>query len=109
MRKAVFFDRDGTLNNNQDHYYIWEPGNFQLNPGVVETLLELKRRDYMLIVVTNQGGIAKEEYTMDDVEYLHDHLCALLEQEGIVLASEIGVVLLLVAIGITVAASKLKR
>jgi D-glycero-D-manno-heptose 1,7-bisphosphate phosphatase len=85
MRKAVFIDRDGTLNNNRDHYYIWKIEDFQLNPGVVETLLELKQRGYMLIVITNQGGVAKEEYTMDDVEQLHDHLCLILEKEGIVL------------------------
>ncbi len=85
MRKAIFLDRDGTLNNNQDHYYIWKPEDFQLNPGVVETLLELKQRGYMLIVITNQGGVAKEEYSMDEVEQLHDHLCLILEKEGIVL------------------------
>ena len=45
MQKAIFLDRDGTLNNNQDHYYIWKPEDFQLNPGVVETLLELNSED----------------------------------------------------------------
>ena len=85
MRKAIFLDRDGTLNNNQDHYYIWKPEDFRLNPGVVETLLELKHRGYMLIVITNQGGVAKEEYSMDEVEQLHDHLCLILEKEGLVL------------------------
>ena len=85
MRKAIFFDRDGTLNNNQDNYYIWKPENLQLNAGVVETLLELKDRGYMLIVITNQGGVAKEEYSMDDVEQLHDHLCLILEKAGVVL------------------------
>ena len=85
MRKAIFLDRDGTLNNNQDHYYIWKPENLQFNPGVVDTLLELKQRGYMLIVITNQGGVAKEEYTMDEVEQLHDHLCLILEKEGVVL------------------------
>ena len=39
----------------------------------------------MLIVITNQGGVAKEEYSMDEVEQLHDHLCLILEKEGIVL------------------------
>jgi D-glycero-D-manno-heptose 1,7-bisphosphate phosphatase len=85
MRKAIFFDRDGTLNNNQDHYYIWKPEDFKLNPGVVETLLELKQRGFLLIVVTNQGGVAKEEYSIDHVEQFHDHLCLTLEKEGIVL------------------------
>ncbi len=63
MRKAIFFDRDGTLNNNQDHYYIWKTEDLRLNPGVVETLKELKDLGYMLIVITNQGGVSKEEYT----------------------------------------------
>jgi len=85
MHTAIFFDRDGTLNNNQDHYYIWKPEDFQLNPGVVETLTELKERGYMLIVITNQGGISKEEYSIDDVEDLHHHMCHLLEKEGVVL------------------------
>ena len=85
MRKAIFLDRDGTLNNNQDHYYIWKPEDFHLNPGVVETLLELKHRGYMLIVITNQGGVAKEEFSMDEVEQFHDHLCLILEKEDIVL------------------------
>ena len=85
MRKAIFLDRDGTLNNNQDHYYIWKPEDLQLNPGVVDTLLELKQRGYMLIVITNQGGVAKDQYSIDEVEQLHDHLCLILEKEGIVL------------------------
>lgn len=85
MRKAIFFDRDGTLNSNEDHYYIWKPEDLQLNPGVIETLLELKQRGFMLIVITNQGGVAKEEYSMDEVEQLHEHLYLILEKEGIVL------------------------
>jgi D-glycero-D-manno-heptose 1,7-bisphosphate phosphatase len=83
MRKAVFFDRDGTLNNNQDTYYIWKVEDFKLNPGVIETLSELKKQGYLLIVITNQGGVAKEEYNLDDVEDLHHHMCVLLEKVGI--------------------------
>jgi len=83
MRKAVFFDRDGTLNNNQDNYYIWKPEDFKLNPGVIETLSELKKQGYLLIVITNQGGVAKEAYSLDEVENLHHHMCLLLEKEGI--------------------------
>ncbi|MEN8204312.1 MAG: HAD family hydrolase [Bacteroidota bacterium] len=85
MPKAIFFDRDGTLNNNQNNYYIWKPEDFKLNPGVIETLSELKEREYLLIVITNQGGVAKEEYSMDDVEEIHHHMCVLLQKEGIAL------------------------
>ncbi len=85
MRKAIFLDRDGTLNSNKDHYYIWRTEDFQLNPGVAETLASLKERDYMLIVITNQGGISRGQYSVDDVEELHSHMRSVLELEGVVL------------------------
>lgn len=85
MNKAIFLDRDGTLNNNSDHYYIWRAEDFQLNPGVVEALTELRERGYMLIVITNQGGVSKGIYSVEDVETLHHHMRSLLEQEGVVI------------------------
>lgn len=83
MNKAIFLDRDGTLNNNRDHYYIWQREEFRLNPGVIETLAQLRSRGYLLIVVSNQGGISRGEYGLRDVEELHEHLQALLEKEGV--------------------------
>jgi D-glycero-D-manno-heptose 1,7-bisphosphate phosphatase len=83
MKKAIFLDRDGTINNNCDHYYIWHKEELLLNPGVGEALAELKSRGYMLIVITNQGGISKGEFGAEDVDALHDHLRILLEQEGV--------------------------
>ena len=83
MKKAVFLDRDGTINNNCDHYYIWKKEELLLNPGVCEALAILQERGYMLIVISNQGGISKGEFGMEDVEALHAHLRALLEKEGV--------------------------
>jgi D-glycero-D-manno-heptose 1,7-bisphosphate phosphatase len=82
-RKAVFLDRDGTLNNNGDHYYIWRVEDFELNPGVEETLRELMQRGYMLFVVTNQGGISKGLYSREETEALHTHLQGMLEEKGL--------------------------
>jgi D-glycero-D-manno-heptose 1,7-bisphosphate phosphatase len=83
MKKAIFLDRDGTLNNMRDHYYIWRKEDLHLNPGVVETLSELKKRGYLLIVITNQGGISKGEYGLEEVEILHAYMCSLLEESGV--------------------------
>jgi D-glycero-D-manno-heptose 1,7-bisphosphate phosphatase len=83
MNRAIFLDRDGTLNNNRDHYYIWRTGDLHLNPGVIETLSELKARGYLLIVITNQGGISKGEYSLEDLESLHARLRSHLEQQGV--------------------------
>jgi len=83
MNSAIFLDRDGTINCNRDHYYIWRTGDLRLNPGVVETLTELKSRGYLLIVITNQGGISKGEFRLEDVEELHVELCSMLAQQGV--------------------------
>ena len=83
MKKAIFLDRDGTINNNCDHYYIWHKEELLLNPGVGEALTELRSRGYMLIVITNQGGISKGEFTAEDVEAVHVHLRSMLEREGV--------------------------
>ena len=83
MKKAIFLDRDGTINNNCDHYYIWRKEELLLNPGVGEALTELRSRGYMLIVITNQGGISKGEFTARDVDLLHVHLRSMLEREGV--------------------------
>jgi D-glycero-D-manno-heptose 1,7-bisphosphate phosphatase len=83
MKKAIFLDRDGTINNNCDHYYIWKKEELLLNPGVCEALAALQERGYMLIVISNQGGISKGEFGIEDVETLHAHLRVLLEAEGV--------------------------
>ena len=83
MKKAIFLDRDGTINNNCDHYYIWRKEELLLNPGVGEALAELRSRGYMLIVITNQGGISKGEFTARDVDLLHVHLRSMLARAGI--------------------------
>jgi len=81
--KAIFLDRDGTLNNNKDHYYIWRREDFRLNEGVIEALREFRRRGYLLFVITNQGGISKGLYQESDVEALHNYLLDLLSARGI--------------------------
>ena len=63
LKKAVFLDRDGTSNSDEGHYYIYNPEDFVFNPGVIEGLKRLQKAGYLLIVITNQGGIAKAIYT----------------------------------------------
>lgn len=82
MNKAVFIDRDGVINSNEGRYYIWEKSDLEINPGVPETLRALKERGYKLIVITNQGGISRGQYSREDVEALHQHLNSLLSKEG---------------------------
>ncbi|MDH3001465.1 D-glycero-beta-D-manno-heptose-1,7-bisphosphate 7-phosphatase [Chelonobacter oris] len=57
MNKAIFLDRDGTL--NIDHGYVHEIDQFEFIDGSIEALLELKQMGYLLVLVTNQSGIAR--------------------------------------------------
>jgi len=71
--KAVFLDRDGVL-NEEIGTYVWQPEKFLICPGVPESLARLKAAGYLLIVVTNQAGIAKKLYTAVEVRACHAKL-----------------------------------
>jgi D-glycero-D-manno-heptose 1,7-bisphosphate phosphatase len=71
--KAVFLDRDGVL-NEEIGTYVWEPEKFVVLPGVPESLMRLKQAGYILVVVTNQAGIAKGLYSATDVQACHEKL-----------------------------------
>ncbi len=80
--KAIFLDRDGVINYDKNDY-TWRIDDFEILPGVFAACREFIRKEFKLIVVTNQGGIAKGLYTHSDVEALHQHMIELLSSEGI--------------------------
>ena len=41
MNKAVFLDRDGVINNEENHYYVFRIEDFVLNKGIIEALIDL--------------------------------------------------------------------
>jgi len=83
MNKAVFLDRDGVINNDTGHYYIYNPDDFVLNDGVIEALQFFQNKGYMLIVISNQGGISRGIYSKDQVEIVHSGFLNLMQQNHI--------------------------
>jgi len=81
--KAIFLDRDGLINDNSIAYYIYKVEDFKLNPGVIECLKIFIQKGYKIIVVTNQGGIAKKIYGNAEVEILNKILKKILAEESI--------------------------
>ena len=72
-QKCVFLDRDGVLNRERgDYTYTLE--DFEVLPGVPEAMALLKENGYLLIVVTNQAGVAKGRYGRADVLACHNKL-----------------------------------
>jgi D,D-heptose 1,7-bisphosphate phosphatase len=71
-RPAVFFDRDGVLNEDLGHVGSIE--RFVWTDGAVEAIKYMNDRGYFVFVVTNQAGVAKGLYTETDVRILHDYM-----------------------------------
>lgn len=84
MQKAVFLDRDGTI--NQDFGYLYKKEQFIFLPHVLDTLRKLQDKGYLLIIITNQSGIARGYYTEKDFEKLNSWMIEELNKEGIQIA-----------------------
>jgi len=69
-KKCIFLDRDGVLNVDNPNY-TFRVEDFKIIPGVIEALTALKKNGFLLVVVTNQSGIAKGIYTQDQMEKCH--------------------------------------
>lgn len=80
MKSAVFLDRDGTINIEKD--YLYQAENFEFIPGTPEAIRMLNQAGTLVVVVTNQSGVARGYYTEDDVEKLHRHIDLELERYG---------------------------
>ena len=78
--KAVFLDRDGVL--NVDVAYLYKVSDLRWIDGAKEALAYLCQQGYELFVVTNQSGIARGYYTVEDMNALHNHMQAELKQCG---------------------------
>lgn len=81
MKKAIFLDRDGTL--NPDPGYISDPNNFELFPDVGNALSKLQKAGYLLILITNQSGISRGLITLNQLEAVHTKLKNLLLQDAV--------------------------
>ncbi|MFX1445959.1 MAG: D-glycero-alpha-D-manno-heptose-1,7-bisphosphate 7-phosphatase [Promethearchaeota archaeon] len=78
--RAIFLDRDGTL--NKDSGYVHKIEDFELLPGVIEGL-KLLQDEFIFIIITNQSGIGRGYYTVDDFQAFNNLLVATLAKEGI--------------------------
>lgn len=78
-KKAIFLDRDGTI--NVDKHYLYRKEDFEFIPGVVKALKQLTEMGYLLIIVTNQSGIARGYYSEEDLLALNEWLISTLHEQ----------------------------
>lgn len=85
--KAVFLDRDGTI--NVDRGYVYKIENLQLIPGVIEGLKKLQDySNYKLIIVTDQSGIARGYYTEESYLKFREYMHRVLAENGVIINEE---------------------
>ncbi|MCK4873684.1 MAG: HAD family hydrolase [Phycisphaerales bacterium] len=80
MTVAVFLDRDNTLIRNDGD--LGDPARVRLMPGAVDAVRLLTNAGYVLIVITNQGGVARGVYDESAVHAVHAKIDALLIEHG---------------------------
>jgi len=78
--KAVFIDRDGTL--NEESGYLHRAEDCRFIPGAIAALALLNAAGFLVVVVTNQSGIARGYYTSEDLEQLHAYMSGQLQAGG---------------------------
>ena len=84
MKKALFLDRDGVINKEKNYLYKIE--DFEFVDGVFETCRYFQEKGYLIIIVTNQAGIARGKYTEQDYQILTDWMLAEFEKQGITIS-----------------------
>lgn len=79
-RKVAFLDRDGVINLDRAYVHKWD--DFEFVPGAVDAMRRLREAGYVLVVVTNQSGLARGMYSEAEYQALTAAMCAALTQAG---------------------------
>lgn len=80
MKKAFFLDRDGVIIEQVE--YIRDPEDVRLTPGAADALRLIHRNGFLAIVVSNQSGIARKKFTLDELMAVQSRMYELLAAQG---------------------------
>ncbi|HEY2583189.1 MAG TPA: HAD family hydrolase [Mucilaginibacter sp.] len=81
MKKALFLDRDGII--NIDKGYVYKIEDFVFTDFIFELALQYQQKGYLIIVITNQAGIARGYYTIEDFNVLTNWMIKKFHERGI--------------------------
>jgi D-glycero-D-manno-heptose 1,7-bisphosphate phosphatase len=86
LHKALFLDRDGVINHDPGDYTM-SVEEFILLPTVLDALELARQKGYIIVVITNQGGIAKGLYTHQEVAKMHTVLREACQKRSVEIAA----------------------
>ncbi|MBI4325499.1 MAG: HAD family hydrolase [Chloroflexi bacterium] len=81
MKRAVFLDRDGVI--IEERNYLCRPEDVVIIPGAGAALRRLQEAGFLLFIVSNQSGVGRGYFTLEDVDKVHRHLQRELAREGV--------------------------
>ena len=81
LRRAVFLDRDETI--IEDMEFSVDPARIRLLPGALDAMRRFQEAGYLLIVITNQSGVARGVFDEKGLAVCHEHLREKLREEGV--------------------------
>lgn len=84
MNKALFIDRDGVINVDKVHVYQKE--DFEFTDGIFDLCRRYSKKGYIILVITNQAGIAKGLYTEEDFKKLTQWMTEQFRDRGIIIS-----------------------
>jgi histidinol-phosphate phosphatase family protein len=79
--RAIFCDRDGTI--IRDVGYLNDPAQVELLPGAAAALGELKRQGFLVVLISNQSGIARGLITVEQAKQVHQRCSNLFSERGV--------------------------
>ena len=79
--KLILLDRDGVINEDSDNY-IKSVDEFLPIKGSIEAIAKLNKAGYKIAVVTNQSGIGRGLFTLDELDSMHNYLNSLVKKAG---------------------------
>ena len=79
--KAIFLDRDGVINKEVN--YLFKIEDFEFIDGIFNACLYFQNLDYVIVIVTNQSGIARKYYTESDYQKVTRWMLRQFEDNGI--------------------------
>lgn len=77
----IILDRDGVINYDSENY-IKSADEWQPLPGSIDAIVDLKKAGYQIAIATNQSGLARGLFDLDDLEAMHAKLQGLLAERG---------------------------